>query len=139
MSLENAFSTESPISRGRGRGRDNSRGKGRSSIKYGRGNTGGRGQNPNTSHPSGQKTDKLNIQCHYYKKYGHCAYECRKRQYNHNKQGQDQPNNTNNQTNPMFMVHIEVMAIVSPVGCNVYQASPCDIWYFDSGCSNHMT
>jgi hypothetical protein len=39
----------------------------------------------------------------------------------------------------MFMVCVEVMPIVSPVECNVSQASPCDIWYLDSGCSNHMT
>jgi hypothetical protein len=46
----------------------------------------------------------------------------------------------------MFMVRIVVVPnakempnIVSPVECNVAQASPCDIWYLDSGCSNHMT
>jgi hypothetical protein len=45
----------------------------------------------------------------------------------------------------MFMVPIvampnivEIPNIVSPVECNVAQASPCDIWYLDSGCSNHM-
>jgi hypothetical protein len=39
----------------------------------------------------------------------------------------------------MFMVSVEAMHIVSPVECNVAQESPCDIWYLDSGCSNHMT
>jgi hypothetical protein len=46
----------------------------------------------------------------------------------------------------MFMVRVVVVPstvempnIVSPVECNVSQASPCDIWYLDSGCSNHMT
>jgi hypothetical protein len=34
---------------------------------------------------------------------------------------------------------VEMPNIVSPVECNVAQASPCDIWYLDSGCSNHMT
>jgi hypothetical protein len=38
----------------------------------------------------------------------------------------------------MFMVRAEAMPIVSPVECNVAQESPCDIWYLDSGCSNHM-
>ena len=33
----------------------------------------------------------------------------------------------------------EMPNIVSPIKCNVAQASPCDIWYLDSGCSNHMT
>jgi hypothetical protein len=143
MSLENAFSTQSSISHGRGRGRANSRGRGRSSARGGHSsspaNTGGRGQNQNTSQPSGQRFDKSKIQCHYCKKYGHYAYECRKRQYNQNKQGQDQSNNTNTPSSPMFMVHTEEMPIISPVECNVAQESPCDIWYLDSGCSNHMT
>jgi hypothetical protein len=39
----------------------------------------------------------------------------------------------------MFMARVEAMAIVSPVECNVAQASPCDIWYLDSSYSNHMT
>jgi hypothetical protein len=39
----------------------------------------------------------------------------------------------------MFMARTEAMTIVSPVEYNVVQASPCDIWYLDSGCSNHMT
>jgi hypothetical protein len=37
------------------------------------------------------------------------------------------------------MVHVEAMPIVSPIECNVVQESPSDIWYQDSGCSNHMT
>jgi hypothetical protein len=143
MSLENAFSVQSSISHGRGRGRANSRGRGRSSARGGcsssPANTGGRGQNPNNSQPSNHRFDKSKIQCHYCKKYGHYAYECRKRQYNQNKQGQDQSNNANSPSSPMFMVHAEAMPIVSPVECNVAQESPCDIWYLDSGCSNHMT
>jgi hypothetical protein len=107
MSLENAFSAQSSISRGRGRGRANSRGRGRSSDRSGcssnPGNTGGRSQNPSTIQSTCQRTDKSKIQCHYCKKYGHCAYECRKRQYNQNKQSQDQSHITNNQTHPMFM------------------------------------
>jgi hypothetical protein len=31
---------------------------------------------------------------------------------------------------------VEMPIIVSPVECNVSQASPCDIWYLDSGYSN---
>ena len=30
------------------------------------------------------------------------------------------------------------MACASPIGCNTIQESPCDIWYLDSGCNNHM-
>jgi hypothetical protein len=103
------------------------------------GKTGGRGQNPSTSQSSCQRIDKSKTQCHYRKKYGHYVYECRKRQYNYNKQSQYQSNNTNNQTRPMFMEHIVEMPIVSLVECSVFQASPCDIWYLDSSYSNHMT
>jgi len=40
----------------------------------------------------------------------------------------------------MFMEHVvEMPNIVSQVECNVAQESPCDIWYLDSGYSNHMT
>jgi hypothetical protein len=46
----------------------------------------------------------------------------------------------------MFMAHVVAMSsaeemsnIVSLVECNVSQVSPCDIWYLDSSCSNHMT
>jgi hypothetical protein len=38
----------------------------------------------------------------------------------------------------MFMARIEAMPIISPFECNVAQEIPCDIWYLDSGCSNHM-
>jgi hypothetical protein len=39
----------------------------------------------------------------------------------------------------MFMVRVVQMPIVSPVECNISQENPFDIWYLDSGCSNHMT
>ena len=29
-------------------------------------------------------------------------------------------------------------ACASPIECNVFQECPCDIWYLDSSCSNHM-
>ena len=31
------------------------------------------------------------------------------------------------------------MACASPIERNTIQESPCDIWYLDSGCNNHMT
>ena len=34
---------------------------------------------------------------------------------------------------------VEMPNIVSPVECNVAQASPYEIWYLDSGYSNRMT
>lgn len=39
----------------------------------------------------------------------------------------------------MFMAHAQEIRIVSLVECNVVQARPCDIWYLDSGCNDHMT
>jgi len=82
MPLENAFFAQSFISCGRGRERANSRSRGRSSIISGcsssSGNTCERDENPSTSQPSGQRAKKSKIQCHYCKKYGHYAYECRK-------------------------------------------------------------
>jgi hypothetical protein len=38
----------------------------------------------------------------------------------------------------MFMAFTEAIHIVSPIEYNVAQESPCDIWYLDLGCSNHM-
>ena len=32
-----------------------------------------------------------------------------------------------------------LLACTSTLELNVVQESPCDIWYLDSGCSNHMT
>ena len=32
-----------------------------------------------------------------------------------------------------------LIASTSPLECNAVQESPHDIWYLDSGCSNHMT
>ena len=32
-----------------------------------------------------------------------------------------------------------LMACASPIECNTIKESPCDIWYLDLGCSNHIT
>ena len=33
-----------------------------------------------------------------------------------------------------------LLAYASSIECNVVvQESPCDLWYLDSGCKNHMT
>jgi len=39
----------------------------------------------------------------------------------------------------MFMASAKAMPIVSPVDSNISQEIPCDTWYLDSGCNNHMT
>ena len=66
-------------------------------------------------------------------KFGHYAYECRKKQYDQGRQSPSQSTNTNTSTSEMLM------ASTSPLECNVVQEIPHDIWYLDSGCSNHMT
>lgn len=51
----------------------------------------------------------------------------------------NQPSNTS--TGTMFIactMIVEAISISSPIECNVVQESQCDIWYLDSGCSNHM-
>lgn len=70
-----------------------------------------------------QRTDKSNIECHQRKKCGNYAYECKKRQYNQNKQGQVHSNSENNQTNPMFMVRTEVMPILSQLNAMLLNQS----------------
>ena len=71
-------------------GRSNHRGRGRSFSRGGCNrsleNVVGRGKNQNFSHPSGWIFYKYQIQCHYCKKFGHYAYECRKKQYDIGKQ-----------------------------------------------------
>eukprot|EP00253_Pinus_taeda_P025688 PITA_25688 len=93
-SLEHAFKTQMFFGRGRGQGRGNKRGRGRSQNRGGRNslaNAQGRCSNPNQNqgqgntqqsgqhHSQGQRYDKSNVQCHYCKKYGHYANECRKK------------------------------------------------------------
>ncbi len=95
-SLEQAFKTQMSFGRGRGQGRGNKRGRGRSQNRGGRNspsNAQGRGSNPNQNqgqgssqqsgqhHAQGQRYDKSNVQCHYCKKYGHYANECRKKRH----------------------------------------------------------
>ena len=73
------------------------------------------------------------IQCHYCKKFGHYAYECRKKQYDQRRQSPSQLTSTSTSTSAMLM------ASTYPLECNVVQESTHGIWYLDSGCSNHMT
>ena len=59
--------------------------------------------------------------------------ECRKKEYNQGRKILNQSTNTSTSTSAMLM------ASTSPLKSNVVQESPYDIWYLDSGCSNHMT
>jgi hypothetical protein len=145
--LENAFKTQ--LSFGRTRGRSNyNRGRGRFTPRGGRENTQfesrrptssphahstptrGRGSNHSHSHHQAERYDKSNIQCHYCNKFGHFASECRRKQYDMNKQkahftNENQPNNGEENT--------------ILITCNAAQESSKEVWFLDSGCSNHMS
>jgi len=141
-SLEHAFKTQMSIGRGRGQGRGNKRGRGRSQNRGGRNspaNTQGRGSNLNQNqgqdnsqqsgqhHAQGQRYDKSNVQCHYCKKYGHYANECRNKQHDMNNRTSANFTRENiSQDNLLFAY-------------NMTETKSEDVWFLDSGCSNHMT
>ena len=66
------------------------------------------------------------------KKFGHYAYECKKKQYD---QGRQIPSQL---TSTITLTRVMLMASTSPIECNDVQECPHDIWYLDSGCSNRM-
>ena len=141
-SLEQAFKTQMSFGRGRGQGRGNKRGRGRSQNRGGRNspaNAQGRGSNPNQNqgqgssqqreqhHAQGQRYEKSNVQCYYCKKYGHYASDCRKKQHDmSNRQNANVTRENISQTNVLL-------------ACNMAETNSEDIWFLDSGCSNHMT
>jgi hypothetical protein len=141
-SLEQAFKTQMSFGRGRGQGRGNKRGRGRSQNRGGRNspaNAQGRGSNPNQNqgqgssqqreqhHAQGQRYEKSNVQCYYCKKYGHYASDCRKKQHDmSNRQNANVTRENISQNNVLL-------------ACNMAETNSEDIWFLDSGCSNHMT
>lgn len=141
-SLEHAFKTQMSFGRGRGQGRGNKRGRGRSQNRGGRNslaNVQGKDSNPNQNqgqgssqqsgqhHAQEQRYEKSKVQCYYCKKYGHYANECRKKQYDMNNR---------------FSVNFTRENISQDnllLACNMAETKSDDIWFLDSGCSNHMT
>ena len=128
--------------RGRGKGRGNKTGRGRSQNRGGRNspaNAQGRGSNPNQhqgqgdnqqsgqQHAQGQRYDKSNVQCHYCKKCGHYANECRKKQHD-----------MGNRTNANF-TRENISQDKLFLACNMAKEKSEDLWFLDSGCNNHMT
>eukprot|EP00253_Pinus_taeda_P025032 PITA_25032 len=141
-SLEQAFKTQMSFGRGRGQGRGNKRGRGRSQNIGGRNslaNAQGRGSNPNQNqgqgssqqsgqhHAQGQRYEKSNVQCYYCKKYGHYANECRKKQHDMNNRSSENITRENISQDNVLLA------------CNMAETNSEDIWFLDSGCSNHMT
>ncbi|WKA12164.1 hypothetical protein VitviT2T_029580 [Vitis vinifera] len=102
---------------GRGRGRGGAHGRG--------GRDRGRGDAQGDQRQSTEKSrNKSNIQCYYCKRFGHVQAECWKKerqekQANYVEQEEDQVK--------LFMAYNEEVVFSN------------NIWFLDSGCSNHMT
>eukprot|EP00253_Pinus_taeda_P009846 PITA_09846 len=135
-SFEQTFKTQMTFSQGKGRGRENNRGRGRSQNRgsYYPASTSGRSCNQNQDEGSskqqahGQRYDKSQVQCHYCKKYGHYANECRKKQNDMNSRQNANFANEENK-NPKNVL----------LTCNIAQDKQEYFWFLDSCCSNHMT
>lgn len=87
---------------------DQSGGRGR-----GRGNFRGRGRGRNR-----QSFDKTTVECYHCHKLGHFQWECPNKEEAHYAETQEE------------------MLIMARIDTN--QSSSEDLWFFDSGCSNHM-
>eukprot|EP00253_Pinus_taeda_P010795 PITA_10795 len=135
-SLEQALKTHMSFGRGRG----NKRGRDRCQNRGGRNsptNAQGRGSNPNQNqgqcssqqsgkyHAQGQRYEKSNVQCYYYKKYGH-ANECRKKQHDMNNRFSANITRENISQDNVLL------------SCNMAETNSEDIWFLDNSCSNHM-
>ncbi|XP_031248142.1 uncharacterized protein LOC116105908 [Pistacia vera] len=117
--------------RGRGRGRDKGRGNNdrgnqqqhqhqhQDNKFQGR----GRGGNHSTTYKS-RSIDKSNVECYRCHKYGHYKFECRT---NLNRQGEERTN---------FAEKEEEVSLL--MVCHVKVETLPNMWYLDTGCSNHM-
>lgn len=131
-SLENAFKTQVTMDSGRGRGRGRSRrGRGRNPER-------GQGQQsqqnersrPNQEQAQEQRYDKSDVECYYCKKYGHYANECRKKERDHRRSNANYTVESENEEESEDQLFL---------ACNAVIENKKDVWYLDSGCSNHMT
>lgn len=136
-SLDNSFRSKVSFGRGRGTSNYRERGRGKSIDRCVTTNQEDRtnqsiqslnkGCGRNTfQHPSSW-FDKSQIQCHYFKRFDHSTSECRKKQ----------EEIENNSANYSDISHNNLGSLF--ITCNVSQESSSDIWFLDSGCSNHMT
>ena len=97
----------------------------------------GRGQNQN--YPRGRggsrgrgrgRFDKRNIQCYYCKRYGHFERDCRLKEDNNNKGVNYAQEGDEASPNNLFLSSAKAENDTKDIK---------DIWYLDSGCSNHMS
>eukprot|EP00253_Pinus_taeda_P024649 PITA_24649 len=110
-SLEQAFRTQMSFGRGRGQGKGNKRGRGRSQNRSGRNSpANAQGRGSNSDQSQGQGSSQQRGQYHA--------------------QGQ-RPNA--NVTRENISQDNVLLA------CNIAETKSEDIWFLDSGCSNHMT
>lgn len=125
-SFEQAFKTQMSFSQRKGRGRATNRGRGRSQNRgrYYPTSRSGRSCNQNQDEGSskqqahGQRYDKSQVQCHYCKKYGHYANECRKKQNDMNSRQNVNFANEENK-NPKNVL----------LTCNMAQDKQEDVWF----------
>ncbi|KAL5575299.1 hypothetical protein UlMin_016998 [Ulmus minor] len=126
-STENHSATRGDRRRGRGRGR----GRGNNDCGnqqqhqdnqfQGRGR--GRGGNHLTTYKS-RSADKSNVECYRCHRYGHYKSECRT---NLNRQSEERTN---------FAEKEEEVSLL--MVCHVKEETQPNMWYLDTGCSNHM-
>ncbi|KAL4353579.1 hypothetical protein GQ457_06G019510 [Hibiscus cannabinus] len=122
-SEEHAFQVkETFMSQGNNeRSTNNNRGRGgfRGGRGYGRGR--GRGRNNGRRQCNEQGNKKYGIQCYHCNRYGHIKADCWYKDQNVNLAAE------NDEENKLFMA------------CTDANHMPSDLWFVDSGCSNHMT
>jgi len=70
--------------------------------------------------------DKINIQCYHCNKYGHFARECKLKEGNNNRSANYGNKNEEASHSNLFLSFDKA------------ENSPQEVWYLDSGCSNHM-
>ncbi|KAL5724118.1 hypothetical protein ACHQM5_007419 [Ranunculus cassubicifolius] len=100
---------------GRGRGRGN-RGRGRG--------RGGRGRNSHSHNHDSAKLDKSDVECYRCHGYGHFRSEC----YANLQKGKGAKSN---------FAEVEEETLL--LACHNRDETQSNIWYIDTGCSNHMT
>ncbi|KAL4573696.1 hypothetical protein LXL04_020511 [Taraxacum kok-saghyz] len=85
-------------------------------------------QSKESSENKGKRKKPLfQIQCYHSQKFGHIAKFCRKRIAEERERGTTFVHREENETETMFMI------------LSTQETQFNDIWYVDSGCSNHMT
>ena len=135
ISTNDEFSTWRGSSRGRGRGRSNRDGSRFTNYKSENHHTydprwkvKGRDNQQSTDYES--KWDKSNIECFRCHKFGHYRSECRT---NLQKENGDQSNFAENKEEEEEEEEATIL-----MACHTIEENHQNLWYIDTGCSNHM-